>query len=116
VEGNDVELMLRDADTVENDSDTFGIRTIYKGYISLVERAVDGNSENVTVHLLGYYMLLALDVLKDDSQTTLYSATGGLTTVSGNLFAEDTGVVARAIIDRLTRSTATDRPDVGPSG
>src|SRR5258708_3175709 len=54
--GNDVAIILRDADTIA-DLVTYpdGTRTIYNGYISLIERQMDGGSETVTVHLLGYY-------------------------------------------------------------
>lgn len=123
-EGNDVELVISDADTqLTNIEDgTYGAKPIYRGYISLVERTIDGTSERVRVHLLGYYTLLALDVLKSSSQTTLYSVDpAGLTTTSGDLEPADVGLMARTVIDRFNAEHGTgkvfydtaDVPDTG---
>ena len=101
--GNIVEIMVSDKDTSEGGAQTngFGARTIYRGYISLVHRFIDERAEGVRVNLLGFYTLLALDILKNGSQTTLYSEpTDGLTTASGDQDAADVGAMVRAVIDR----------------
>src|SRR4051812_13415263 len=60
--GNDVKLILSDVDTATGTvAGESGALVIYQGYISLIERDVDGSREAVTVHLLGYYTLLSLD-------------------------------------------------------
>ena len=109
--------------TGDNQHDNLSARIVYKGYISLIERAVSGTSESVTVHLLGYYTRLALDVLKNSAQTTLYSHnTTGLTTTSGSMAAADIGLMVRAVIDRYRAETTdpkifyvgtTDIPNTG---
>jgi hypothetical protein len=118
-EGNDVELIVSDSDTAAIstafDNGSFNTRTIYRGYISLIERLSDGSAETVTVHILGYYTLLALDVLKNGSQTTLYSkSTDGMTTVSGDLGAADIGLLFRAVVDRFIAETGSTRIFYGP--
>jgi len=123
-EGNDVELVISDADTqlADVEDGTYGARPIYRGYISLIERTIDGTSERVRVHLLGYYTLLSLDVLKSGSQTTLYSVDpAGLTTTSGDLEPADVGLMARTVLDRFNTEHGTgkvfydvdDVPDTG---
>ncbi len=58
--------------------------------------------------MLGYYTRLSLDVLKNGSQTTLYSnSTTGLTTTLGSQDAADIGDMASAVIDRY-RTEASD--------
>lgn len=112
--GNDVELRVSDKDTVVQVSDS-ATRIVYRGYISLIERDVNGPSEQVTVHLLGYYTLLSLDYLKNGSQTTLYSESGaGLTTTSGSTTAADLGLMVRAILDRYTAETSNPRISYDP--
>ena len=109
--GNDVKIILSDADTSAGTmSGESGSLVIYQGYISLIERDVDGSREIVTVHLLGYYTLLALDYLKNGSQTTLYSnSSTGLTTASGSQSAADIGLMMRAVIDRYIAETTNPR-------
>lgn len=105
VEGNRVDIVVSDRDTVQQ-TDEAASRIIYRGYISLIEQDVDGQKENVRVHLLGYYTLLALDVLKNGVQTTLYSNTAaGLTVTSGSIGAADVGLMMRAVIDRYRAET-----------
>lgn len=102
-EGNDVEVVISDQSTVADDNvNAFeGARTIYRGYISLVERSIDGAKEQINVHLLGYYTLLAVDVLKNGVQTTMYTNNvSGLTTVSADWTPADIGLIARTVIDR----------------
>lgn len=120
--GNDVEIIVSDADTLANSVYGLGARIVYKGYISLVERDVNGSREGVTVHLLGYYTLLGLDTLKNGTQTTLYTAVAGLTTASGSQAAADIGLIMRSVIDRyraensspkLFYSGTSDIPDTG---
>ena len=122
--GNDVELIVADADTTSGGHDGSGTRLIYKGYISLIERVVDHSSEKIIVHLLGYYTLLSLDVLKSGTQTTLYSTAAGLTTTSGSQAAGDVGILMREIIDQYRAETVNpklyyngenDIPDTGTS-
>jgi hypothetical protein len=111
-EGNDVEIIVVDRDTTDGDGDPdgFGNRIVYKGYISLIERSVSGTTESVTVHLLGYYTLLALDVLKNGAQTTLYSHnTTGLTTTAGSIGAADIGLMMRTVIDRYRAETTSPK-------
>ncbi len=98
-EGNDVELILRDKDTVEGSDDPGGTRLIYKGYISLIERVLNPGDERVIVHILGYYTLLALDILRSSSNTTLYSNPGGLAIASVDLEASDIGQIAQAVLN-----------------
>jgi hypothetical protein len=123
-EGNDVEIIVSDADTTDSfgDSDNFSARTVYRGYISLVERNLNGADESIKITLLGYYTRLALDILKSASQTTLYShATSGLTTTSASQGAADIGLMMRTVIDRYQAETGdlrifyikTDIPDTG---
>ncbi|MEK7992885.1 MAG: hypothetical protein AAB403_03675 [Planctomycetota bacterium] len=109
--GNDVKLILSDIDTATGtEAGESGALVIYQGYISLIERDVDGSRESVTVHLLGYYTRLALDYLKNGSQTTLYSnSTTGLTTVSASQSAADIGLMMRAVIDRYIAETTNPR-------
>lgn len=112
-EGNDVELVISDTDTLGQDENglPYGMtRTIYKGYISLIERDLDGANENVTIHLLGYYTLLALDVLKDSDQSTMYSnTTTGLTTTGASNNAADVGLMMRAVIDQYISETGSTK-------
>lgn len=100
--GNDIEIRISDRDTlIQETGDAMRTITIYKGYISLIERNIEGEKEFVTVHMLGYYTLLSMDILKDTLQTTLYSkAADGLTTVSGDQSAADVGLMMRTVIDR----------------
>jgi hypothetical protein len=93
-----------DADTaIAADADGhFSTRTVCRGYISMIEREVHEPGESVTVHLLGYYTLLSLDVLKNGSQTTLYSEPADrLTLTEGDLDAADIGLIARAVVRRF---------------
>ncbi len=107
--GNDVELRVSDKDTVAQVSDS-ATRIVYRGYISLIEREADGPSEQVTVHLLGYYTLLSLDVLKNSLQTTLYSeSSAGLTTASGSQTAADLGLMVRSILDRYAAENTSPK-------
>lgn len=112
-ENNDVELWISDADTLADTSQDHlafaNAKLIYKGYISLIERDIDGSSETVTVHILGYYTRLDLDILKSTTQTTLYSInTGtGLTTTSGSNAAGDIGLMVRGVMARFNAETST---------
>lgn len=108
-EGNDVEIHISDKDTLSG-TNVFGAKMVYKGYISLVEREVDETVERVTVHLLGYYTLLDLDVLKNGTQTTLYSnSSTGLTTSSGSNNDADVGLMVRALVDRFNAENTSGR-------
>jgi hypothetical protein len=119
-EGNDVEIVLKDIDTVASD-DPASVRIIYKGYISMIERDLDATAETITVHLLGYYTLLSLDVLRSSATTTLYSnSTSGLVTSSGSQNAADIGHMVRSTIDAFNAVSpgriyyvASDVPDTG---
>lgn len=111
-EGNNVEIVVVDEQSTNDTAKDsgFGNIPIYKGYISLIERNVSTREDWPVVHLLGYYTLLGLDVLKNSTQTTLYTAaTGGLTTASGSLAAADIGEVMRAVIDRYRSETTNPR-------
>jgi len=120
--GNDVEIRISDKDTVNNTEYPDSVRTIYRGYISLLERGVSEKSESIIVHILGYYTLLSVDILKNAAQTTLYSkAVDGITTVSGDQSAADIGLMMRKILDRYIAENlgpkisydAGDIPDTG---
>lgn len=108
--GNDVEIRIIDKDTVAQLSEGSKSVIVYRGYISLIEREVDGQSESVSIHLLGYYTLLALDILKNSTQTTLYSnSTTGLTATLASKNAADIGLMVRAIIDRYIAETVNPK-------
>lgn len=107
--GNTVELRISDEDTV-----TTGARTIYRGYISLIEREIDGSIEQTRVHLLGDYTLLSLDFLKNSSHTTLYTTATGLSQTSADNASGDVGVIARDVI-RLYRSATGSGARIGYS-
>lgn len=99
--GNEIEIRVSDKSTIANGAYPDGAVTIYRGYISAVDRSVDGGKETLAVTLLGFYTLLAVDVLKDGSQTTLYSNTSaGLTPTAGSQGASDIGLIMRAVIDQ----------------
>lgn len=72
-EGNSVEVLLRDRDTLADPSILGDVQIIYRGYISLIEREMTAGAETITVHLLGYYTLLALDIFRLENFTTLFS-------------------------------------------
>lgn len=116
LEGRHVELRVSDGDTATLPG-IDASRVIYRGYVSSVERNIEGGSkEGVTVRLLGHYTRLSLDILKDGTQTTLYSkATDGLTIVSGDQSAADIGDMVRAIIDRYGAETTTPQIRCNPS-
>lgn len=109
-EGNDIEIRISDKDTIGS-SNAMNTRTIYIGYISLIEREVNSSGkENCVIHCLGHYTKLELDILKDGTQTTLYSnSTDGLTTVSGDQDAADIGHMARAIMDRYNAENSDSK-------
>jgi hypothetical protein len=109
--GNDVEMRISDKDTVDNVNNPDSSRTIYRGYISLIEREVVGAREQVTIHLLGYYTKLSLDILKDGTQATLYSdATDGVGATSPSADA-DIGLMMRGVLDRYIAETTN--PKIG---
>lgn len=107
--GNDVEIRIIDKDTVTALA-TEGSNSIiiYRGYISMIEREANGQQESVVIRLLGYYTLLSLDILKNSTQTTLYSdTTNGLTTSSST--AADIGLMVRAVINRYIAETVSPK-------
>ena len=107
--GNDIEIRIVDKDTVALAGDA-GAVIVYRGYISFIEREVDGAKESVKIHLLGYYTLLALDILKNGAQTTLYSySTDGLTATLGSQDAADIALMVRAVMDRYIAETTLPR-------
>lgn len=98
LEGNFVKIFIADKETITQPN---GELMIYSGYISQVEPVVDFTNEYILVRLLGHSTNLALDVLKNGTQTTLYSYyTTGLTTNSALLDAADVGLMMRAAVDR----------------
>ncbi len=64
-EGNDVTIKVSDTDLGAG-----VLRLIYSGYVSMVEGNIEGRSDGVKVHLLGYNTMLSLDFLKDGTTTT----------------------------------------------
>lgn len=118
--GNDVEIRISDRDITSATTPGDPGKIIYSGYISLIERAAD-SKDKVVVHLLGHYTKLATDILKNGTQTTLYSYGSGLTTTSGSLATCDIGKLMRAVIDRYRAENTTtkinyDYLDVPDSG
>ena len=112
---NQVEVRIFDRDTSTLTGDAAS-RIVYRGYISLIERDVDGARESVRIHLLGYYTLLSLDILKNGAQTTLYSyGTSGLTATFGSQNAADIGLMVRAVIDRYRAETTSPKIQYDPS-
>lgn len=88
-----IELWVYDIDTASEG------RVVYSGYITEQNPIIEGAKEYVDIICLGYYSKLSADVLKDGSQTTLYTkATDGLTTTSGDISQATVSDVIRAII------------------
>jgi hypothetical protein len=108
--GNDVEIRISDKDTAAAGLYGDASKIIYRGYISNIERSVDGEKENVLIHVLGHYTLLGMDFLRDTTQTTLYShTTSGLTTDSGSQGAADIGLMMRTILDQYAENTSNPK-------
>lgn len=105
----DVELRVSDRETLGSLEDVGG-RVVYRGYVSLIERGVDGGRETVTVRALGYWTRLSVDFLKSGSQTTLYSnSTTGLTVTSGSQNAADVSHMVRALMARYAAETSSPK-------
>jgi hypothetical protein len=103
-EGNMVKIFVCDRETISQPN---GELLIYSGYISQIEPTVDFSKEYIMVRLLGYSTLLALDILKNGAQTTLYSNnTTGLSTSAPSEVA-DVGHIMRAVIDRYRAETVS---------
>jgi len=101
-EGNHIEIWLSDKESVEVEP-LHSIR-IYQGEIKSITPVVDGNTEQIEVHLVGYGVRLGLDVLKSSTTTSLDTrSSGGLGT--GGAQNVDIGSVVRAIIDRYIAET-----------
>lgn len=120
-EGNEVELRVSDRETRAATTPGDPSKTIYRGYVSLISRLGE-KTEKIEVTLLGYYTRLALDILKNGTQTTLYSNnSSGLTITSASQNAADIGAMFRAVIDRYRAETsgpkiyyrAAEIPDTG---
>jgi len=90
--GNIVEIYINDEDAKN--------LLIYSGYISTIRPITEGGKEKVDIQLLGQQTRLSKAVLKNSTQTTLYTdTTAGLTTAAAGSVA-DLGLVMRAIITR----------------
>ena len=88
-----IELWVYDGDTGSEGA------VVYSGYITEQNPIIEGAKEFVDIICLGYYSKLSADILKDGSQTTLYTkATDGLTTTSGDISQATVSDVIRAII------------------
>jgi len=88
-----IELWVYDGDTGSEGA------VVYSGYITEQNPIIEEAKEYVDIICLGYYSKLSADVLKDGSQTTLYTkATDGLTTTSGDISQATVSDVIRAII------------------
>ena len=96
--GNFIEIGISSPSIVL--AETLTVKTIYKGFISMIEPYMDGKKEGITVHCLSHASRLASDILKNGADTTLYtdSATGLTTAAAGS--AADIGLIMRTIIDR----------------
>jgi hypothetical protein len=122
-EGNRVDLVVCDAETLAAAStEPGGASLLYRGRITRVVRGPRTGNGEVSVSLIGEQSRLAMDVLANGSQTTLYSnAATGLTVTSGSFSAADVGLMARAVVDRhIAENAGTpihyldgDIPDVG---
>jgi len=93
---NRIEIFVSDKDTVNltkgsNDS----AKKIYSGYISQIERGVEGKRENIIVRVLGYYTKLAMDIFKSGATTSIDLAT------------TDPSDMIMAIIDRYRAETVS---------
>lgn len=103
-EGNDVVVRIYDGDCAPST-----LLTIYSGYISSFETNLAERDAGVRVHLLGYHTLLATDVFKDGTTTTIAYT------------AEDVGAVMQDIIDKFNAAygyevfsyTSTSIPTAG---
>lgn len=103
---NTVEIYISDKQTV---LETEAIKLIYSGYISNIEPSLSGSQERLFITLLGFYTKLSLDILKNGTQTTLYTeATNGLSTSSPSA-AADIGKVVRAIMARYVAETTNPK-------
>jgi hypothetical protein len=96
--GNFIEIEISSPSIVS--AETFTIKTIYKGFISMIEPYIDGKGEGMTVHCLSHASRLASDILKDGATTTLFTDNSVGLTTSAPGDAADVGLIMRAIIDR----------------
>lgn len=102
---NRVDIFVWDEDvtflTISSKSQEVGEK-IYSGYISGYKPWINANGEQgISVTLLGHHTKFAKDILKNGTQTKLYTkATDGLTTTSADIAAADGGHIMRAIMDR----------------
>jgi len=101
-ENNSVIITIADKDTKNVEMNGL---VIYSGYISFYEPDASGKNESITVHLLGHYTKLAMDILKHGAQTTLYSCAIGLQTAAGSSDG-DAGIIMNAILARYAAETA----------
>lgn len=112
--GNMIDVVISDIDTSSAGSNGYGATgwfKVYTGYISMYEPNIGGAQESIMVHALGWYTQLSTDILKNGSQTTLYTdstGTNGLKTGTGPT-AADAGHVMRAILTRYAAETATPK-------
>jgi len=104
--GKYLNIYISDIDTADISD---GYVLIYSGYISMIEPQITENSEMIVIHALGEYTKLAIDIMKDGSDTTLYTdSTNGLTpTADGD--PADVGLVARGIIDQFSSENADSK-------
>lgn len=116
--GNIVEILISDKETLSLPT---GYLLIYSGYISNYQPWVEGKKEGIRVYLLGHYTKLALDILKNGNQTTLYTDTTNGLTITGPGSAADIGKILKAIIGRYQTETVSPKlsyseesiPDIG---
>jgi hypothetical protein len=101
--GNIVEVLISDKDTVSLDD---GYVLVYTGYISKYSPYISGGKEGIRVELLGHYTKLSLDILKNGTQTSLYTkTTDGLTTTLADISSAEIVDVIKAIIARYIAET-----------
>lgn len=100
--GNKLEVWVHD-----EDSGVAGVM-IYSGYIEQQNIMADGNNEYVEIVCLGVTSKLTNDLLKDGSQTKLYTkATVGLTTTSADIAAAEIADIIEAMIDLFNENNPT---------
>jgi len=96
--GNNVEILISDKETTTL---TDGYLLIYSGYISKYTPWIKDAKEGITVELLGHYTKLSTDILRDSTQTSLYTkAVDGITNVLIDMSPAEISDVIKGIIYR----------------
>jgi len=109
--GNRIEIWVYD-----EDSGNDGV-ILYKGWVEQQNPLIDGGDERVEILCTSLIARMRNDILKDTSQTTLYTiATLGLTTTSGSIAAAEIADVVKAIIDKFSENNTSININYNPAG